>query len=845
MAEAKSADGARTDDPRSGIEGALRRGRSSRLPGPWAGVHTISVQQIGPPVRTGMFQLPPDIDDFTGRDDDLRDLQDTLGASDERAAAVVVSAIAGRAGVGKTALATRVAHRLRPSFPDGQLYVNLRGTEVQRLKPTDVLGDFLLELGVSRAAIPERLEQRAARYRAQLVHRRVLVVLDNAAEEAQVRPLLPGTPGSAALITSRARLEELELTRSIVLDVLDHDQAVELLANVVGPDRVAAEPTAVRTIVELCGYLPLAIRIAGAKLAASWRMPLAMLAERLAGEHGRLAELRLRDLEVRASFALNYQNLNEEQRHIFRLLGLLRSPDFSGWVAAALLDSELSDGETLIARLVEAQVLEVAHKTSTGNVRYRFHDLLRVFARERLWAEEPSEAQEAALHRALHSYLGLARHAARLLDPGGLGKLRDLPWPAARLADVVDQIASDPAAWFEGERMSLISTVEQASDDDLQELTWELARSLAYFFKLRTHWSDWQHTQRLALRAARRARDRLATASAFQSLGDAYIQLGRFNKAAAQFEQALTLSDALGDRRGAAWAHVGLSDAERERGSADAAADHCEQARLLFQELDDHHGEGWALEGLALLHRIQGRYDEAVSCFEQGLHFMREVGDRRGEAYCLMNLGLVQRDRGRFESALQWSEQAQPIFEELADRHGETFVLLNKGHVHREEGRLDEALRCLIVCLPAFQQMGEHTGEAWTWLNLGMVHQAQGDLGKAAAELGNGRSIFERLGHPRGAAWASMGFGELYRGQGHIDTAVASFERAVPTLREISDRLGLAKALHGYGDALAARGDGESASAAWEEAAAIFRQLGAFRTPGYPSLARRESELQG
>lgn len=791
----------------------------------------IDIQQIPPSVRTGMFRLPPDVYDFTGRDDALRTIRDLLEPSDDQATAVVVSAIAGQAGVGKTAFVTRVAHQLRPAFPDGQLYVNLRGPDGQLLQPGDVLAELLMELGVARAAIPERLDQRAARYRAQLADRRILVVLDSAGEEAQVRPLLPDAPGSAVLITSRALLGGLAATHAMVLDVLPRDQAVELLAKVVGADRVAAEPEAARTIVELCGYLPLAVRIAGAKLDAGGRAPLAEFARRLAGEHGRLAEFKLRDLEVRASFALSFEDLGEDERRIFRLLGLLKAPDFSVWVATALLDVDLTEAEELIGRLIDAEVLEVAQtaqETPNGQVRYRFHDLLRILARERLWAEESPEAQESMLHRTLGAYLGLAARANERLEPG-TGEADAATWPALRLSGLVERIEDDPAAWFTAERIGLIAAVVQAYDNGLWKTTWELARSLTYFFKLQTHWTDWQLTQQLALRAARRARDRHATANALRSLGDVHAQLGRFTRAVGELEQALALFETLGDGGGEARTLVNLGNAYREQGVFDEAIARFDRALHRFRTLGDRLGEAWTLEGLGVVLRQQGRLDDGTACFEQALMLFQQVGDRRGEAYCLVDLGTVHRDKGQAQAALHWLDQAQPIFRDLDDRHGETNVLLEKGHMLREQGSFEEARALLESCLAAYTQSGGRAGEAWTRFNLGMVHQAQGRFDAAVTEFDQCRALFADLGDRRGAAWTSMGLGHVDLAQGKEDS-LGHFERAVLMLREIGDQLGLAKALEGAGLALAAKGERRSAAARWNEALAIFRNLGAVPT---------------
>jgi tetratricopeptide (TPR) repeat protein len=790
----------------------------------------IDIQQIPPSMRTGMFQLPPDVDDFTGRDDALRTIRDLLEPSGEQATAVVVSAIAGQAGVGKTALVTRVAHQLRPAFPDGQLYVNLRGPDGQLLQPADVLAELLMELGVARAAIPDRVDQRAARYRAQLADRRILVVLDSAGEEAQVLPLLPDAPGSAVLITSRALLE-VGATHTLVLDVLPRDQAVELLAKVVGAARVAAEPEATRTIVELCGHLPLAIRIAGAKLDAGGRAPLAMLARRLAAEHGRLAELKLRDLEVRASFALGYEDLDEDERRIFRLLGLLKAPDFSAWVATALLDVDLTKAEELIGRLVAAEVLEVAQtaqETPNGQARYRFHDLLRILARERLWTEESPEAQESMLHRTLGTYLGLATRANERLEPGST-QADAATWPALGLSGVVEQIEADPAAWFTAERIGLIAAVEQAYDNGLWKTTWELAGSLAYFFKLQTHWTDWQLTQRHALRAARRARDRHATANALRSLGDVHAQLGRFTRAVDELDQALALFETLGDHGREARTLVNLGNAYREQGVFDEAIARFDRALHRFRALGDRLGEAWTLEGLGVVLRQQGRLDDGTACFEQALTLFQQVGDRRGEAYCLVDLGIVYRDKGQAQAALQWLHQAQPIFRDLDDRQGEINVLLEKGHMLREQGSFEEALVLLESCLAAYTRSGGRAGEAWTRFNLGMVHQAQGRFDAAATEFDRCRALFADLGDRRGAAWTSIGLGHVELAQGR-EESLGHFERAALLLRDVGDQLGLARALEGAGLALAAKGERTSAAARWNEASAIFRNLGGVPT---------------
>jgi tetratricopeptide (TPR) repeat protein len=792
-------------------------------------VNPITVDHIGPSMRTDQFQLPPAITDLVGRDDAIDALHSQLDGHGHSPAAAVVSSIAGRPGIGKTALAVRVAHELQPTFPDGQFYVNLGGPEEQPADPDDVLGDILLWFGLARKELQDGLAGRTGQYRAQLEHRKVLLVLDNAAGRQQVEPLLPDRPGSAALVTSRAQLGSLDappsvVTHSMVLDVLDEEEAVALLARAMDDDRVAREPEAAHRIVQLCGYLPLAVRMTGARLAGSRQASLATFAARLADERGRLAEIESRDLEVRASFALNYQQLQEDERRLFRLLGLVKAPDFPEWVAAALLDSPLVPAEELIDRLVRSEVLAVAREAPGGQNRYRFHDLLRALAHAHLEAEETEADQDAALGRVLDDSLELASRAAELMEPGEPPPAAARPLPA-RLARVAERLSGDPAGWFDDERVSLLAAVDQANDSDRPEVVWELARALNYFFKERNHWTDWQRTQQLALRVARDAGDERATANALRSLGDVRVQLGQLAAAVSHFEEALQLFRRLRVRDGQAWTLVGLGSALHEQGRYDLAVERLQDAIVLFrQEGDGRRGQAWALQWLGVVRRYQGRLEEAFMHQLQSLELFREVGDRRGEAYCLVNLGTVHRDRLQYDAAIRWLDQAAPIFGELADEQGATYVLLNKGHILRDQRRHEEAEEVLDASLRAMRKLGDRSGEAWTRFNLGMVHQGQGRDDEAMRQFGECRRLFRLLGDDRGTAWTWIGVGHVQLHQGHVQEAIATFRRAVGAL-PAGDELGEAKALRGLGLALAANGESIAAAGSWRAAREIYRSL--------------------
>jgi DNA-binding SARP family transcriptional activator len=346
-------------------------------------------------------QLPPDIRTFTGRQEELERLCALL-TPPAAAAPAVISAIDGGAGTGKSALAVHAAHRLAEWFPDGQLYVDLHGA-VTGLAPREsgeVLALFLRALGVDGTQIPAKAEEAAVLYRSLVAYRHMLILLDNAATVAQVRPLLPSGPGCSVLITSRPVLATLDAAAHLHLDVLPPKAAVDLLARVAGPARVAAEPEAAATLTRLCGWLPLAVRIAGAKLAGRPHWSVARLADRLADERGQLDELRAGDLDVRAAMKVSYERCAREERRAFRLLGMLDAPDFAPSVLAAMLDVPVATAEDLAERLVDARLLEAARQDPSGQTRYRFPELLRLYARERLHDEEPEPARRAALQRA-------------------------------------------------------------------------------------------------------------------------------------------------------------------------------------------------------------------------------------------------------------------------------------------------------------------------------------------------------------------------------------------------------------------------------------------------------------
>ncbi len=539
----------------------------------------VQIQLTLPPTPpSALHQLPPDIADFTGRREQLKEVTALLTrAAKGRAPAVAISAVAGMPGVGKSALAIHAAHCLKAHFPDAQLYINLRGTEGQPLDPSEALAAFLRALGVDDHFIPKDLDGRVNLYRSLLESGRALVLLDNAHDEAQVRPLLPGSPTCAVLITSRRRLTALEGAVLLDLEVMTGDEALKLLERLAGRERIQAEPEAARRIADLCGRLPLALRIAGGTLRGKRHWTLAGYAGELADERGRLERLRLGDLEVRASFALSYRDLAPADARLFRRLGLLAGPDFAPEIAAALLDAAPEAAREGVERLVDAQLLEPA-----GGGRYRFHDLVRLFARERLEEEEPVAEQQAARLRAARWLNEEAEKWDAMLRPDEARRARARAAAEAtgrKVEEIEQAITQEALTAFERERENLRAAVEWAHAAQEWGLVVRLAGNLAKFYGIRSLWADWAETHELALKAARQSGDRHGKALTLMNLGNVYLQQGRWEEAIGMYEQAQATFRALGDR----------------------------------------HGEGQTLANMGLLYEQQGQKQKAVALWREAL----------------------------------------------------------------------------------------------------------------------------------------------------------------------------------------------------------------------------------
>jgi tetratricopeptide (TPR) repeat protein len=690
--------------------------------------------------------LPAAIADFTGHDETLHEIARALALAEDgsRPAAVPVVAITGKGGAGKTTVAVHAAHAASPHFPDGQLYVGLRGANGRPVSPAHVLERFLRALGVPGQAIPEEIEERAELFRDRLSGRRVLVVLDDAANEDQIEPLLPGDAGCAVIVTSRVRLTRLAGAHRVHLGMLDRSHAVSLVVQVVGADRVEAEPVAVQDLIDLCGGLPLALRIAAARLAARPHWTIAQLVLRLSDEGRRLDELRHGGLGIRTSISLAHDGLGSRAQQLFRRLGLVDAPDFAAWVSIPLLDGSPHEAEDLLESLVDIQLLDV-ERTDGRPPRYRFHDLIRVFARERLAAEESPADRREALRRVAGAWLSLAREAHRREYGGDYTVLHgDAAW--ALPDSTADELVRQPLDWFETERLALVAAVRQAADADLDEVCWDLAITAVTLFEARSYFDDWRETHELALAATCRGRNRRGEAVMLYSLGALNLYEQRFDDAEVRLVRSLRMFEELDDRHGIGLALRHLAFVHRMRGDFGQALRQYERAVVELRAAADPIGEAHALSNIAAVHIDQRRYVDAEQLLDEALAIARRTGSRRVEAQTLHRLGesyLCRDDLARAGAAFQ---EVLEVVRAVRDTVGEAYNLHGLGLVRLRLDRFGEAEPILMQAHRLAAQTGERLLAGKIRLALAEVAQATGRLDLASHRVESAHAQFDQLG---------------------------------------------------------------------------------------------------
>lgn len=716
----------------------------------------VTGEPVGGPASPA--QLPADIADFTGRDGEAGSIArfltgiDRDGSADGRSerAALAVSVVCGRPGVGKTALAVHVAHGVRDVFSDGQLHVNLRGVESEPMDPSRVLARFLRALGVDGRAIPGQLDERAELYRGLTADRRLLVVLDNAMNERQVRPLLPGSPRCGVLITSRTRLSGLEGAQITDLDGFEPEPALAFLAKVAGADRVTAEITAAERVVSLCGHLPLAVRIAAARVAADPHRSIAGFADRLSEGNRLLDELVTGDLEVRGSVALSYRLLDDRQRRLFRLLGRLPGLEFPGWVAIPLTAGSPESAERLIEGLVAARLVDVVRTDDRDVPRYRLHDLLRVFAMERSATEDRPEQVREALSRLYSTWLYLAEQADDLLGPGQeLIRVErsgaDGRWRDGR---TVSHLISDPLGWLEREHANLVASVLHARELDLHHTTWNLAGCLARFLRAQWHVGDWRVTNDAALEAARSASDGHGEAHALRMSAEMHMDHDRYDEALAALRLASAIFSELNEPLGRAYVQYAMGIAYRMLGQLENAFDCAQNALPVFRKFDDKPGIACAL---ALLGKFCQVEEEALAIFREALDLFNGLGDGYNQANVLIAIGYVLHNSGRNADAEDHFKESLEISEGRNNWSGEMFAHAALGELYTDIGDWGSAETELEAALSISEKFGDRFGRALSLRNIGKLCRQKGRLGEAqnyfdrAYELFAPESVFEKV----------------------------------------------------------------------------------------------------
>ncbi|MFF7391719.1 BTAD domain-containing putative transcriptional regulator [Streptomyces scabiei] len=710
-------------DPRPGLRELQQRIllADPRLAAPSA---ASDPEPAATPVRPA--QLPATVPDFTGRAGLVDDLSAVLAAaSGAQGQVMAVSALAGIGGVGKTTLAVHVAHQARSAFPDGQLYVDLQGAGARPAEPETVLGSFLRALGTADSAIPDSLAERAALYRSVLDGRRVLVLLDNARDAAQVRPLLPGTAGCAALVTARVRMVDLAGAHLVDLDVMSPDEALRLFTKIVGEERVAAERTAALDVVAACGFLPLAIRIAASRLAARRTWTVSVLAAKLADERRRLDELQAGDLAVKATFELGYGQLEPAQARAFRLLGLADGPDISLAAAAAVLDLPPEETEDLLEILVDTSLLE-----SAAPGRYRFHDLVRLYARacaER--DEQPPGERGSAMSRLLDFYLATASQVYAIERPGDrlVDHLEPTVYPGLRFTE-----GSAALDWLYTEASCLLACVRQSAGTDRLRRAVDLLWAAKDLTESGANSHQYETTARAMCDAARTAGDARAEGRARMMLTNVLLVSGRIQQAEEQAGLAMGLAASARDDRTISWVSNDRGIISLHQGRYADGKTFLEQAIEGYRTAGNRPGVALSLCNLSRAHLGMGNITKAVEIAEQGLAAQLEIGRTMRLANGHFTLGIALTRAGRHAEALNQFSDALGIFIDHRQRLWEGVTNFRIAEAHLAALRPAQAARHAEQALALGVIGGDRMrGNVLTLLGRALFTLGQADRAKA------------------------------------------------------------------------------------------------------------------
>ncbi|MFI0483513.1 BTAD domain-containing putative transcriptional regulator [Actinomadura sp. 9N215] len=701
-------------------------------------------------------QLPAPVADFTGREQLLAGIDAVLTDVSDGPTPVVV--ITGAAGTGKTAVALRAAHQAASAFPDGQLFIDLHSGDLWESDDTAsrVLGRFLRALGAPPAMIPADVEERAKLYRSFLAGRRLLVVLDDVRAEEQVLPLLPGGGNCAVIMTSKSRLSRLPGAHRMEVGTFDAREATEFLRKSIDAGRMLGDPQAAQDIIDLCGGIPIALRIVTAKLAARPHWSLSYLTRLLGNEKDRLNHLLFEELDVRSNLSLAYRNLHPRTQVLYRRIGLLGHSEFPAWVTAALTDTSPEEAGELRDQLAEARLIDItAPARGDGELRCSMLSLIRDFARERLMDEESPQSRTDTARRVAGVWLALAQEAHRRTYGGDFATVQTIEerWPYG--ADALTRILAEPRGWFQTEHPGLVAAVRLAADHGLDELCWNLALASATCFEAEGLYDDWERTHEIALRCVRAAGNRHGEAAVLYSLGS----LGVF------------------------------------RGHFTVAAEHLAEAMALFRELGSDHGSALAMRNLAYIDRLKGRYEHALERYEDALAALRKVDDRAVEAHVLSNIAAVHLDTHNEDAADALLNQAAAICEDLPNKRLLAQVRHRFGELYLHVGLNHAAERSFESVLALVREADDPVGITHALYGLGLARTADRRYAQARADFEEGFRLAGEAGDPFAAARIALAYGRMLSLDDSEDEAARWLWDALTTFRTIGAPLWQARAL--------------------------------------------------
>jgi len=755
--------------------------------------------------------LPRDVAAFTGRQ---RELDQLLNVA---AGAVNIHAIGGMAGVGKTAFAVHAGHRLADRFPGGQIFLPLHGhTPGQRpVEPEDALVTLLLTAGIPPGQIPLGLEARMALWRDRLASQELLLILDDAVGSEQVLPLLPGAGGSLVLVTSRRHLTALEDATAISLDILPPGEAAALLVELTGRAGLSAADPAVREIIGLCGFLPLAIGMVARQLRHHPAWSLARKAAELVAERDRLELMATENVSVAAAFDLSYADLVPDNQRLFRRLGLHPGSELDAYAAAALDGASLTAARRGLEALYDQYLL-----SEVAQGRYRMHDLIREYARALAGRLDPDDDREQATGRLLDYYQRTAARSealiARQTRPARSAEADAIPAPVPVLN------SSDEAlAWARAERASLLACLDFAASTGQHARVVTLTSGIAALLRRDTPWAAAaRHTA--AVQAARYLGDRFGEADALSDLGDVQCLAGDFAASVQSLEQALDIYRDLGDRLGQANALHNLGVARRVTDDHRAAVQIQEQALGIFRDLGDRLGQANALHTLGVMWLATGDCSAAAPKLDEARDTYRDLGDRIGEAKVLKDLGVMLQLTGNYPAAVEALDRAQGIYRGLDYRLGTATVLTTLGDLLRLTGDSPAAVRALEEALSIHRDIGDRLGQANALRGLGDVLRLMGDSPAAVRALEEALVIYRDIGIAFGAN-ALKSLGSTLLMMGDFPAAARALEEALAVYRDIGDRDGEAEALNERGTLHRISGELELAETRHQQALKLAR----------------------